>query len=129
MPHITIDYSANLEPALDIAGLCEAMRAAAAALDIFPTDGVRVRAFRADHFAIADGDPGNAMIDISVRLREGRTLAARQRATESLFEAAQTYLEPVIASTPIMVSLEMREIGAALSPKLNTIRDRKAGTA
>jgi 5-carboxymethyl-2-hydroxymuconate isomerase len=129
MPHITLDYSANLERLADLQGLCETLRATAAGLDIFPADGVRVRAFRADFCAIADGHPGNIYLDISVRLREGRNLAARKAATEALFAAARDFLASVIAVHPIMLSLEMREIDAALAPKLNTIRDRIKGGA
>ena len=34
------------------------------------------------------------------------------------------FLAEVIATTPIMLSLEMRDIDPELSPKLNTIRER-----
>ena len=124
MPHVIVEYSANLEPRVDISGLCEALRAAAAAEEIFPEAGVRVRALRAEHYAIADAHPENAFIDILVRLRAGRALAARKAATESIFEAARLFLAEVIATTPIMLSLEMRDIDPELSPKLNTIRER-----
>ncbi len=124
MPHVAIDYSPNLEAEADIAGLCEVLRARAAALDIFPEAGVRVRAFAATHCAIADGDAENGYVDISVRLREGRAQAAKEAATAALFEAAKAHLAGLIARRPVMLSLEMRDIDAALSPKLNTVRDR-----
>jgi 5-carboxymethyl-2-hydroxymuconate isomerase len=122
MPHVIIDYSANLEDA-DIAGLCNALRAATAAQPIFPADGVRVRAHRADHWSITDGAPEHGFVDISVRLREGRALADRKAATQAIFEAAKAHLAPVIAARPVMVSLEMRDIDAELAPKLNTVRE------
>ncbi len=124
MPHVIVEYSANLEPRVDIAALCEALRTAAAAQEIFPEDGVRVRALRAEYYAIADAHPDNAFIDISVRLRGGRALEARKVATEAIFDAARVFLAELIATTPIMLSLEMRDIDPELSPKLNTIRDR-----
>jgi len=124
VPHITVEYSANLDGHIDMQTFCEAMRVAAVALEIFPSDGVRVRALRADHYAIADGDAANTFVDISVRLREGRPLEAKQHATSALFDAAKAALADVIAQVPIMLSLEMRDIDAKLAPKLNTIRDR-----
>lgn len=124
MPHLTVDYSSNLEPGADIAGLCEMLRATAAGLDVFPEAGVRVRAFCADHYAIADGDPENGYIDISVRLREGRPHAAKKAATEALFAAVKVHLAQLIATRPILLSLEMREIDAALAPKVNTVSAR-----
>ena len=123
MPHIMIDYSANLEPDADIAGLCEVLRRTAAALEAFPEAGVRVRAFAADHYAIADGHPENGYIDISVRLREGREQSVKEAAVADLFEAARAHLAGVIATRPVMLSMEMRDIDARLAPKLNTVRE------
>lgn len=122
MPHVIVDYSANLEDA-DIGGLCDALRVATAAQPIFPADGVRVRAHRADHWSIADGAPGHGFVDISVRLRAGRALEDRKAATEAIFAAAKAHLAGVIAARPVMVSLEMRDIDADLAPKVNTVRD------
>lgn len=123
MPHIAIDYSANLEDVVDMPGLCEVLRTTGIATGVFPMAGIRVRAFRADHVAIADGDPRHGYLDISVRLRGGRSFEAKKAATERLFAAARDFLAPVIATHPVALSMEMRDIDPALSPKLNTIRD------
>ena len=88
MPHIQIDYSANLEARLDVAGLCAVLRDAAVATGVFPLAGVRVRAIRVDHVVIADGNPKHAFLDISVRLRAGRTGEAKARATAAIFAAS-----------------------------------------
>ena len=123
MPHIHIDYSGNLENAVDMAALCEAVRAEAARIEAFPMAGLRVRAMRADHVAIADGDPKHGYIDISLRLRGGRDLETRKRATAQIFEAARDFLAPVMAGRPVALSFEMRDIDPDLSPKTGTIRD------
>ena len=123
MPHLSFEYSANLAEHADIGALCEALRQAAVALDAFPEAGVRVRAIRCDHHAIADGHPDNIFCDISVRLRAGRPAEVKKAATEALFEAARAALAPVLAAHPLMLSMEMREIDPELSPKLNTVRD------
>lgn len=123
MPHINIDYSANLEEGANIFGLCEVLRQCAASLEIFPETGVRVRAYRADHYAIADGNPEHGFIDISVRLREGRPQDAKEHATAILFEAARNHLDELLETRPVMLSMEMRDIDAKLAPKVNTVRD------
>ncbi|WP_372886523.1 5-carboxymethyl-2-hydroxymuconate isomerase [Shimia sp.] len=123
MPHVTIEYSANLEPDLDPGAFCEALRAVAAGIDAFPLAGIRVRALRAAHYAIADGDPKHGFIDISVRLREGRPQAVKEAATAEIFAAARQFLAPLLARRSLALSLEMRDIDAALSPKTGSIRD------
>ncbi len=122
MPHLTIDYSANMEDRIDIAELCNRIRLAAIETGVFPKAGVRVRAFKADHVSIADGAPDNGYIDISVRLREGRDQDTRERATQQIFSAVEAYLNPSMEKFPIALSLEMRNIDASLSPKSNSIR-------
>ncbi|WP_420336273.1 5-carboxymethyl-2-hydroxymuconate isomerase [Roseibium sp.] len=128
MPHITIEYSANLGERTDIQALCEALRAEAAGIEAFPTPGIRVRALRADHFSIADGDPKHAFVDISVRLRAGRPQNVKEDAVKRLFQAAQDFLKPVLETGSLALSLEMRDIDPDLSPKTGTIREHM-GTA
>lgn len=123
MPHLIVDYSVNLEDAIDMGGLCECLRVVATGLNAFPSAGVRVRAHAAQHYAIADGNPAHGYIDISVRLRAGRDLAVKKAATQALFDAAQAFITPVMATRPIALSFEMRDIDPELSPKTGTIRD------
>ena len=126
MAHVQIEYSANLEGEVDIQALCEVMRAAMAGHDAFPLAGVRVRAYAAQYYAIADGNPDHAFIDIHVRLREGRAHEVKKDATEVLFAAARDFLLPVMSARSLALSLEMRDIVDAYSPKMGTIRDYMA---
>ncbi|MCE8514709.1 5-carboxymethyl-2-hydroxymuconate Delta-isomerase [Ruegeria pomeroyi] len=123
MPHFIVEYSGNLEDALDIGALCEVIRATAAGIDTFPMPGIRVRAFRADHWAIADGDPKHGFIDISIRLRAGRAPEVKQAAANEIFEAVRAFVAPVMAQRSLALSLEMRDIDPDLSPKTGSIRD------
>lgn len=123
MPHITLDYSANLEPHVDFASLCDCLRRAAIETGALPLAGVRVRAFAATHVSIADGNADHGYIDISVRLRGGRDITTRKQATAQIFEAAQSFLEPVMQHRSLALSFEMRDIDPELSPKCGTIRD------
>lgn len=127
MPHITIDYSANMEDRCDIAALCDTLRRAAAETGVFPLAGIRVRAFRADHASIADGAVVHGYVDISVRLRGGRDLDTRKSACARIFDAAADFLRPAIDRFPVALSLEMRDIDPDLSPKTGSIRDHLNG--
>ncbi|WP_299028282.1 5-carboxymethyl-2-hydroxymuconate isomerase [uncultured Sulfitobacter sp.] len=123
MPHITLEYSANMDEALDMHALCVVVKDAAAATGVFPPAGIRVRAIRCTHSVIADGDPKHGFIDISVRLRAGRTAEAKSAATDAIFEAAKAFTADHMGSAPFMLSLEMRDIDAELSRKESSIRD------
>ena len=123
MPHFQIEYSANLEAVVDIGQLCEAIRARAATIETFPVAGIRVRATRVDHVAMADGNPKHGFIDLSVRLREGSPDAVKCDAIDQVFAKLKDFMTPAMASHSIALSAEMRDINADLSPKFGTIRD------
>lgn len=129
MPHFHIDYSANLEDRLDIAGLCRVIRDAAVATGVFPLAGIRVRATAATHHVIADGDPAHAFLDLSVRLRAGRSLDSRKAATAAIFAAMEAYCAEVMDGSPFLLSMEMRDIDSELSPKASSIRRYLPGDA
>ncbi len=128
MPHVIVEYSANLDEAIDVGGLCETLRKAAAAIDEIEMPGVRVRAYRADHHAIADGAEGHGFVDISVRLRGGRSGAVKDKVAKLLFEAAREFIDPCMSGNSLALSLEVRDIDPELSPKTGTIRDHLRGS-
>ncbi|MFL4470433.1 5-carboxymethyl-2-hydroxymuconate isomerase [Tateyamaria armeniaca] len=123
MPHIILDYSANLERQLDMHALCVALKDAAAATGVFPPAGIRVRAHAADHAVVADGDPKHGFVDITIRLAAGRDASAKTRATDAVFEAARAFTADLMVSIPFMLSLELREIDGDFSRKASSIRD------
>jgi len=103
--------------------LCEVIRATAAEIDTFPVAGIRVRACRVDHFAMADGSDKHGFIDLSVRLREGREVEVKKDAIERVFAALKTFAAPAMAEQSIALSAEIRDIGAEFSPKFGNVRD------
>lgn len=129
MPHVILDYSRGIERDVDMGEFCDALRIAALETGIFPPAGIRVRAHACDTYVIANGKLDADFIDISIRLRGGRTLEVRKAATAHIFAAAVAQLEPVFAARPIALSFEMRDIDPDLSPRRSSIRDfLKEGT-
>jgi 5-carboxymethyl-2-hydroxymuconate isomerase len=129
MPHIHIDYSPNLEARLDIAVLCRVLRDAAVETGVLPPAGIRVRATACTHVVIADGNPDHAFLDISLRLRAGRSTEDKARATAHIFAAAETFCAEALATSSLMLSFEMRDIDPDLSPKTSSIRRYLGETA
>ncbi len=123
MPHFTLEYSANLEPRIDIAKAVEIVREAAVETGIFPIGGIRVRAIRCDHYAIADGNPDLGFIAMVLRIGEGRDLATRQRAGEHVFMALSTFLDPVFAGSKFALSFDIQINDKDMSWKRNNIHD------
>jgi len=123
MPHFTIEYSANLDGHVDMAEIVEVVRKAAVEAVIFPLGGIRVRAVRCEHYAIADGNPNHAFLDMVLRLGEGRDLATRKKAGEHVFKALSTHLDPVFAKMKFALSFDMQINDKETSFKRNNIHE------
>jgi 5-carboxymethyl-2-hydroxymuconate isomerase len=127
VPHLIVEYSANLDGRTDIAGLCDRLLATVLATGLFEVGAVRVRALRAEHYAIADRLPDNAFVDLNFRIGRGRTLEEQRQAGEAIFQTAQEVLAPLLATPHFALSLELREIDPELSWKRNAIHPRLRG--
>jgi len=123
MPHFTIEYSANLDARVDMGKVVEVVRKAAIETGIFPLGGIRVRAVRCEHYAIADGNPHLGFLDMVLRLGEGRDLATRRQAGEHIFKALSAFLDPVFAETKFALSFDMQINDKNASWKRNNIHD------
>lgn len=121
MPHFTIEYSANLDSRLDMGKTVEVVRKAAEETGIFPLGGIRVRAIRCAHFAIADGNPHFGFLDMVLRLGEGRDLATRKKAGEHIFRVLSDHLDPVFAAGQLALSFDMLINDKETSWKRNNI--------
>ncbi|MBX5156335.1 5-carboxymethyl-2-hydroxymuconate Delta-isomerase [Rhizobium sp. NZLR8] len=127
MPHLTIEYSANLDDRADIGALCETLLKTVLETGLFELGAVRVRALRADHYAIADQLPENAFVDLNFRIGKGRTAEEKKGTGEAIFAAAADVLGPLFETPHFALSLEIREIDAELSWKKNAIHPRLRG--
>jgi 5-carboxymethyl-2-hydroxymuconate isomerase len=123
MPHFTIEYSANLDASVDMAAVVELVRKAAVETGIFPLGGIRVRAIRCEHYAIADGRPEYGFLDMVLRLGEGRDLATRKKAGEHIFRTLSEQLDPVFAAGLFALSFDMQINDKETSWKRNNIHE------
>jgi len=127
MPHLVVLYTGNLDPEVDMNGLCrrlaDAMLAARdeSGRQIFPTGGTRVFAYPAAYFAVADGQRDYAFIYLNLRMARGRSEAVRKRLGESLTQAAKDALAPVFAWRLIGVTLQIDEGAEVFDAKHSNI--------
>jgi len=123
MPHFTLEYSANLDSRVDMGKVVEVVRKAAVETGIFPLGGIRVRAIRCEHYAIADGNPRFGFLAMLLRLGEGRDLATRKKAGEHVFRALSDHLDPVFASSQFALSFDIQINDKEMSWKRNNIHE------
>ena len=128
MPHLTIEYSANLGTRSDIAGLCASLHAAVLQTGLFELGAIRVRALCCTDYAIADLLAENSFADLRLRIGAGRSQAEKHMAGEVVFAAASAHFAPLLATPHFALSLDITEIDASLSWKKNAIHPRLRAT-
>ncbi len=124
MPHLIVEYSANLEAAMDLEGLMVKLRNQAVASGIFPLGGIRVRAERRDRYLVADGAPDNGFVHLMARIGQGRDGATRRAAAETLFAVLCGHMQTLFAERGLGLSFEMVEIDPQTSLKKNNLHER-----
>lgn len=127
MPHLRIEYSPGLAGRVEIAALCRAAHGAMVETGIFPLAGIRVRAFRADEYIVADGLPENDFAACTLTVGAGRTTETLQQAGQHIFAALQAVLAEPLASPHFALSLEIRVSDPDLSWKDTPIHSRLSG--
>lgn len=123
MPHLIVEYSANLETTIDLDGLLDRLHEAAIETGMFPLGGIRIRAYKAERYRIADREPDNAFVHVTALVGAGRPLDRREQVSKRLFDVLCDALEPVSATSPLAISFNMREFDPVLSLKKNNLHE------
>ncbi len=124
MPHLVMLYTSNLENDTDINALCRRLADAMLGIrdeadkQVFPTGGVRVLAYPAAHYALADGGAAGkaagvggdyGFVYLNLRMGRGRSADVKRRTGEALEAAAMTQRSSVLAARPVGVTLQIDE--------------------
>lgn len=132
MPHLTLEYSANLADPENIGSLCEKL---AHALDtqrhgearVFPLGGIRVRALRCDQYCIADGRSNAAFLHANLKIGAGRPTEVVQATGDSLFDVIKEHFATQFEARGLALSLELNEFSEAGTWKHNNLHAHLKG--
>lgn len=129
MPHVIVEYSANLESQVSIRDLVDALHRAALETGVFPIGGLRTRAERRDIYAVADGDPENAFVAVLARIGQGRDGATRARVAQELMHVLEAGTAEAFRTRGLGLTVEVQEIDGTASLKTNNLHQRMAAKA
>lgn len=115
MPHIAIDYTANLTNDLLPLELPKKLHEAAQDLGVFPLNGLRTFARAIDEFHVGTASQNEAFINIQVRIAPGRPQELRQRIVDTLFSTAEQTLAALIEKRSVGLQLEVTELDRSLT--------------
>jgi 5-carboxymethyl-2-hydroxymuconate isomerase len=113
MPHLKIEYTANLDAHADVGELCKTLSHTLVTLQdatgalVFPLYGTRVLAYPSVQYAVADGEQGRAFVYLNLRITPGRSAELVQSIGDTLLSAARGYLAPVLDKLPLRLTLHI----------------------
>lgn len=113
MPHVVVQYTANLESALDMPALCREIAGVLIAQraedgkPLFPPGGTRVLAYPAQFYAVADGQDDYGFCYVNIRIAGGRSPAAQKRAGDAVLRQVQARFARAFESRRIGVTVHI----------------------
>lgn len=111
MPHIIIEYSANLAD-LNPQKVAQCAHQIVVESAVATTADIKTRIYKAENFIIGAGDPNTSFIHVTLRFIEDRTLEVQQNITNTL----QTTLRKLVPQAN-SISVDYREITKATYAK------------
>ncbi|WP_025599939.1 5-carboxymethyl-2-hydroxymuconate Delta-isomerase [Burkholderia sp. WSM2230] len=129
MPHLTLDYSANLADNESIGRLCNTLARCLAEQHengqrVYPLGGIRVRALRCEHYCIADGRADAAFLHANLKIATGRSEATKKATGDALFALIKQHFANEFEESGLALSLELNEFSEAGTWKHNNLHAR-----
>ncbi|KVE21631.1 5-carboxymethyl-2-hydroxymuconate isomerase [Burkholderia vietnamiensis] len=125
MPHIVVEYTANIRDDAHIPALLRTLNATLIAQGgVFPTGGIRSRAIELHDYCVADGTHDDAFVHVTLKIAAGRSDATKKAACDALFAAIAAHFAPLYATRYLALSMELTEFSETGSYKQNNIHAR-----
>ena len=127
MPHLKIEYTANIDAQADMGTLCKALAKVLVELrddqgqPVFPTGGTRVLAYPAPYHAVADGKQDYAFVYLNLRIAAGRSDAIKKVAGDALLARTKAHFESLFSTTLMGITLQIDEGAPVFDAKHSNI--------
>ena len=125
MPHLIIEYTANIRAEADIAALLRKANDVIIAQDgAFPIGGIRSRAIELTDYRMADGAADYAFVHATLKIGAGRSPEVKKRVCDELFEAIKAHFADLFARRYLALSMELYEFDEGGTYKHNNVHAR-----
>ncbi len=113
MPHAILEHSQNIIESVDPHELFRRLHEIMTTAGPFALDDIKSRIYVSDHFYIADGNPHNAFVHLSIGVLEGRDPQVLEAVGEGVLGLLrETYAES-LESLACQITVEIREMPRA----------------
>lgn len=121
MPHLTLEYTDNLE--FEVQPLLARLHSELVATGAINLKGLKSRAVRHSQYRIADGNPEYAFVHAGLLIREGRPAAVQQDAAQRVLAALKETFEKRFEGGYLSLSVDIKEMRDGIALTLHNIPD------
>jgi 5-carboxymethyl-2-hydroxymuconate isomerase len=115
MPHLTLEYSDNIE--VNVQPLLARLHEEVVATGAIHLKGIKSRAIKHTQYRIADGDPNYAFIHVGLLIREGRPIEIQKEATQRVMKVLKETFGYLFETRKLSLTVDLKEMhdGIALT--------------
>jgi 5-carboxymethyl-2-hydroxymuconate isomerase len=115
MPHLTLEYSDNIE--VDVQPLLARLHEEVVATGAINLKGIKSRAIRHTQYRIADGDADYAFVHVGLLIREGRPIEVQKEATQRVMKVLKETFGHLFEKRKLSLTVDLKEMrdGIALT--------------
>lgn len=121
MPHLTLEYTDNLE--FEIQPLLARLHAELAATGAINLKGLKSRAVRHSDYRIADGNPEYAFVHVGLLIREGRPVDVQKDAAQRMMNILKETFGHRYEHGYLSLSVDIKEMREGIAMTLHNIPD------
>lgn len=119
MPHLRLEYTANVPQKVDFQALFADLQGTLARVGGIPMANFKSRAYRLDNYRIADGNADQAFVHLDIRMFEGRPDELKQAMLAAVMDVLKAHYPPVDGGPNVQLSVEIQDIRRAAYLKLS----------
>ena len=115
MPHLTLEYSDNIE--VNVLPLLARLHEEVVATGAINLKGIKSRAIKHTQYRIADGDPDYAFVHVGLLIREGRPIEVQKEATQRVMKVLKETFGHLFEKRKLSLTVDLKEMrdGIALT--------------
>ena len=122
MPHLTLEYTANIE--VDVQPLLARLHEEVVATGAINMKGLKSRAIKHTQYRIADGDPNYAFVHVGLLIREGRPIEIQKEATRRVMAVLKDTFGHRFEKGHLSLSVDLKEMREGIALTDHNIPDK-----
>lgn len=122
MPHLTLEYSDNIE--VDVQPLLARLHEEVVATGAINLKGIKSRAIKHTQYRIADGNPDYAFVHVGLLIREGRPIEVQKEATQRVMKVLKETFGHLFERRKLSLTVDLKEMREGIALTEHNIPDK-----